>query len=61
MEQELGSSLDWPNYDEMNGRVLPSWNVLESRGEHIVKRRNGLFIEPKPPPVDEDENNENDN
>ena len=48
MEQELGCHLDWPNYDEMNGRILPSTRILEARGEHIVKRRNGLFIEPIP-------------
>ena len=52
MELELGSHLDWPNYDEMNGRVLPTTRTLMARGEHIVKRRNGLFIEPIP---DEDE------
>ena len=48
MEQELGCHLDWPNYDEMNGRVLPTTRILMARGEHIVKRRNGLFIEPIP-------------
>ena len=52
MELELGSHLDWPNYDEMNGRILPTTRTLMARGEHIVKRRNGLFIEPIP---DEDE------
>ena len=48
MELELGCHLDWPNYDEMNGRVLPTTRTLMARNEHIVKRRNGLFIEPIP-------------
>ena len=49
MEQELGPHTDWPNYDEMNGRILPSHKELYDRGEHIVKKRNGLFIKPLPP------------
>ena len=54
MEQVLGPQVDWPNYDEMNGCVLPSDAVLFARGEMIVKKKNGLFIEPYvspyPPP-----------
>ena len=48
MELELGCHLDWPNYDEMNGRILPTTRKLMARNEHIVKKRNGLFIEPIP-------------
>ena len=54
MEEVLGPESDWPNYDEMNGRVLPSNSELFARGEMIVKKKNGLFIEPYvspyPPP-----------
>ena len=46
MEQVLGPQVNWPNYDEMNGQVLPSDSVLFARGEMIVKKKNGLFIEP---------------
>ena len=49
MEQELGPRTEWPTYDEMNARVLPSHRKLWERGEHIVKKRNGLFIEKIPP------------
>ena len=48
MELELGPRTDWPNYDEMNGRILPSHKELFDKGERIVKKRNGLFIEPIP-------------
>ena len=54
MEEVLGPEIDWPNYDEMNGRVFPSDSELFARGEMIVKKKNGLFIEPYvspyPPP-----------
>ena len=54
MEEVLGPESDWPNYDEMNGRVFPSDSELFARGEMIVKKKNGLFIEPYvspyPPP-----------
>ena len=49
MEQELGPRTEWPTYDEMNGRILPSHRKLWEKGEHIVKKRNGLFIEKIPP------------
>ena len=76
MEQVLGPSNEWPNYDEMNGRILSSDKVLFERGEMIVKKKNGLFIEPyvspypppPPPPTSNDtsdgnktENNNNNN
>ena len=54
MEEVLGPEIDWPNYDEMNGRVFPPDSELFARGEMIVKKKNGLFIEPYispyPPP-----------
>ena len=64
MEQVLGPQVDWPNYDEMNGRVLPSDSVLFARGEMIVKKKNGLFIKPyvSPyPPLEPDNNNSDSN
>ena len=48
MEEKLGDSRDWPNYDEMNGRILPSDKVLAEAGDMVVKKTNGLFIEPIP-------------
>ena len=44
MEEVLGPEVDWPNYDEMNGRVFPSDSELFARGEMIVKKKNGLFM-----------------
>ena len=49
MEDQLGPATDWPNYDHMNGRILPSNATLLAQGNHIVKKRNGLFIEKRPP------------
>ena len=48
MEEKLGDSREWPNYDEMNGRILPSDRALAETGDMIVKKPNGLFIEPIP-------------
>ena len=48
MEEKLGNSREWPNYDEMNGRILPSHKALAETGDMIVKKPNGLFIEPIP-------------
>ena len=67
MEEVLGPEIDWPNYDEMNGRVFPSDSELFKRGEMIVRKKNGLFIEPYvspyPPPEQQadvaNENHEN--
>lgn len=48
MEQKLVDSRDWPNYDEMNGRILPSDRILAETRDRIVKKENCLFIEPIP-------------
>ena len=48
MEKYLGFESDWPNYDEQNGRILPSNAELLRQGNHIVKKVNGLFIEKRP-------------
>ena len=48
MEKYLGFETDWPNYDEQNGRILPSNAELLQQGKHIVKKANGLFIEQRP-------------
>ena len=46
MEKSLGPEETWPNYDLMNGRILPSNLTLQQQipPKEIVKRRNGLFI-----------------
>ena len=46
MEKKLGPEDDWPNYDELNGRIFPSNRELERQGNKIVKKVNGLFIVP---------------
>ena len=46
MEKKLGPESDWPNYDELNGRIFPSNRELEQQGNKIVKKVNGLFIVP---------------
>ena len=46
MEKKLGPEDNWPNYDDLNGRILPSDRELERQGKKIVKKENGLFIEP---------------
>ena len=45
MEDQLGNSIDWPNYDHKNRRILPCNRILLEQGNHAVKKRNGLFIE----------------
>ena len=50
MEDQLGSQMDWPNYCHMSGRILPSNSELLPKGDWVVKKRNGLFIEKRPLP-----------
>ena len=60
MEKFLGFEMDWPNYDEQNGRILPSNAELLRQGNQIVKKVNGLFIEQRPtdyPAHDQNPNN----